>query len=54
MFFDMYSDLVFESKPYYIYVLVHRPRIWVQAYMHLVSNIVGPRNISHRPYCDTV
>ena len=35
MVFDMYSDLVFESKPYYINadpVLVHRLRLWVQVY----------------------
>ena len=31
MFFDMYSDLVFESKPYYMYVLVHRPRIYASS-----------------------
>ena len=40
MFFDMYSDLVFESKPYYIYVdpvLVHRLRRWVQAYIYASS-----------------
>ena len=45
----MYSDLVFESKPYYIYVdpgLVHHLR---QAYVHIV-----PRNILHRPYWDNV
>ena len=32
MCFDMYSDLVFESKHYYIYVLVHRPRIYTGIY----------------------
>ena len=45
MFVDMYSDLVFESGPYYIYVdpvLVHRLRPWLQAYIHLVSKYSRP------------